>query len=100
MNSFLRRAPAGARVTIEVDGEPVAAVAGDSVATALLAVGRAAFAASGKTGNTVAPYCLIGMCFGCLCEIDGRRQAQACLEPVREGLVVRTARAAEARHDR
>ena len=65
----------------------------------LLAAGRAAFAASGKTGNTVAPYCLIGICFGCLCEIDGRRQVQACLEPVREGLVVRTAHAEEAPHD-
>jgi len=92
MSGFERGSGSGAPVTIEVDGDPVAAVAGDSVASALLAAGHTGFATSGKTGNQLAPYCLIGVCFGCLCEIDGRRQVQACLEPVRDGLVVRTDR--------
>lgn len=91
MSTFKRTAPGHATVTILVDGEPVTAVDGESVATALLAAGRASFAASGKTGHTLAPYCLIGSCFGCLCEIDGRRQVQACLTPVRDGLTVQTA---------
>lgn len=90
MSPFRRSTPAGGAVGITVDGEPVAAVAGDSVATALLAAGRTAFAASGKTGNRLAPLCLMGVCFGCLCEVDGRPQVQACLTPVREGMTVRT----------
>lgn len=96
MISFERKTPSAASLTITVDGAPVAAVEGDSVATALLAAGHAAFASSGKTGNTIAPYCLIGVCFGCLCEVDGRSRVQACLEPVRDGLVVRTRRPGDA----
>lgn len=92
MSPFKRAPGTAPAVTIQVDGAPVAAVEGESVATALLAAGRAAFATSGKTGNRLAPYCLIGACFGCLCEVDGRPQVQACLEPVRDGLVVRTRR--------
>lgn len=89
--STLRRSAAGRpTLTIQIDGVPVEAVEGESVATALLAAGHAAFAASGKTGNRLAPWCLIGVCFGCLCEIDGRAQAQACLTAVRDGMVVRT----------
>lgn len=98
MTAFRRSPDRPTDVTITVDGAPVPAVAGETVASALLAAGRAAFAVSGKTGGTLAPYCLIGACFGCLCEIDGRRQVQACLEPVRDGMVVRTGRP-EAPHD-
>ena len=91
MSPFQRiRGDGGVAVTILVDGEPVPAVAGDSVATALLAAGRLGFAASGKTGNPLSPCCLMGVCFGCLCEIDGRPQTQACLTGVRDGMTVRT----------
>lgn len=92
MSGFVRTQTGRPTVTIEVDGAPVSAIDGESVATALLAADRASFAVSGKTGNTLAPYCLIGVCFGCLCEIDGRPQTQACLTPVRAGLTVRTRR--------
>ena len=97
--SAFRRIPGGTAVpvTILVDGEPVPAVAGESVATALLAAGRFSFAASGKTGNALAPYCLMGVCFGCLCEIDGRKQTQACLTAVRDGTTVRTGGAQDGR---
>lgn len=90
MSAFRRSATGRAVVAITVDGVPVAAVEGETVATALLASGRAAFAASGKTGNRLAPWCLMGVCFGCLCEVDGSTQVQACLTPVRDGMAVRT----------
>ncbi len=77
---------------IIVDGTPLATVAGETVATALLRAGHASFGASPKTGAPVAPFCLMGVCFGCLCTIDGRPGSQACLEPVRAGLIVETAR--------
>ncbi|WP_226577569.1 (2Fe-2S)-binding protein [Acuticoccus sediminis] len=72
------------RVTILVDGNPVEAREGDSVALALMASGRLTIG----TGPT--PYCLMGVCFGCLCTIDGRPSEQACMTPVREGLSVTT----------
>ncbi|RPJ73629.1 MAG: (2Fe-2S)-binding protein, partial [Desulfobacteraceae bacterium] len=33
------------------------------------------------------PHCLMGVCFECMLEIDGV-QRQACLTPVREGMIV------------
>ena len=94
MSAFVRVPGGRGPVTISVDGAPVEALAGETVATALLAAGHAAFAASGKTGNRLAPWCLMGVCFGCLCEVDGRPQVQACLTPVRDGMAVRTRGAA------
>jgi predicted molibdopterin-dependent oxidoreductase YjgC len=38
---------------------------------------------------------MMGVCFGCGCEIDGRPGAQACLTPAREGMVVRLDAAAD-----
>lgn len=75
-------------MTIEVDGVPLAAREGQTVAAALLASGRKSFATSAKTGVPLAPYCMMGVCFGCICEIDGRAGSQACLIPVRDGMTV------------
>jgi len=71
-------------------GGEIEARAGDSVATALLAAGYRDFGCNAATGAPTAAYCLIGNCFGCLCEIDGRPQSQACLAPVAEGMKVST----------
>ncbi len=75
-------------VTITVDGAALEAREGDSVALALLAAGRM------RIGDGPTPYCLMGVCFGCLVTIDGRRAEQACMVPVREGLTVTTEPAA------
>ncbi|MCC7047518.1 MAG: (2Fe-2S)-binding protein [Alphaproteobacteria bacterium] len=80
--------PASA-VTIQVDGSPVRAAAGDSVAAALLATDNPACRQSPASGADRAPFCMIGACFECLMEIDGVPNRQACLVPVREGMQVR-----------
>ncbi|MEI4233488.1 (2Fe-2S)-binding protein [Roseovarius sp. D22-M7] len=90
MSLFRRTFPAAASVTITVDGRAVTAHPGDTVATAMLAAGYDAIGANGKTGAPSAPFCLIGVCFGCQCSIDGAGDAQACLVPVRDGMVVET----------
>jgi len=87
---FRRVDDATKTITIHVDGEPLAACPGDSLATALIAGGLTAFARNAKTGALNSPACLMGICFGCLCEVDGRPGIQACLTPVREGMQVRT----------
>ena len=66
-------------VTITVDGESICVSSSDTVAAALLTVG----------GEPRAPYCLMGVCHDCLVEIDGRLNQQACLTPVRSGMMVR-----------
>lgn len=54
-------------------------------------------------GRHRAPYCLMGVCFECLMEIDNVENVQACLTPVREGMLIkrqtRCAGTAEAAHD-
>ena len=33
-----------------------------------------------------APYCMMGVCFECLVEIDGQGSVQSCLTPVADGM--------------
>lgn len=79
-------------IVLHVNGHPLIAKPTDTVATALLRHGYTHFAINAKTGLPLAPTCLMGVCFGCVCTIDGRPGTQACLEPVRDGLVITTDR--------
>ena len=81
---------AGQPVTISVDGDRVAARAGDTVAAALLAHGTSHIRTTPVTGAPRAPYCMMGVCFDCLVTIDDVGNRQACLIPVRDGMRVET----------
>jgi predicted molibdopterin-dependent oxidoreductase YjgC len=85
---FRRHPDAGLRITLDFEGRPVRASPGDTVAAALIGAGVGAFGESAG-GEPRAPYCLIGHCFGCLLEIDGRPGRQACLVEARDGMRVR-----------
>jgi len=87
---FRRLSDAGPRVTLTVDGRPVHARGGDTVAAALLSAGIDHCRTTPVTGAPRAPYCLMGVCFDCLVTIDGVGSRQACLVPVREGMTVET----------
>lgn len=89
---FKRLAETGPPVAIIVDGKPVTARAGDTVAAALLAAGIDHCRTTPVSGARRAPYCLMGVCFDCLVTIDGVGSRQGCLVPVREGMKVETQR--------
>ena len=91
---FRRLDPAGATLRFSFDGRAVEARAGDSVAAALLAAGQASLRDTPASGAPRAPYCMMGVCFDCLVEIDGVANRQACLVPVRDGMSVRRQRGA------
>ncbi|GAA1640084.1 (2Fe-2S)-binding protein [Catellatospora bangladeshensis] len=80
-----------APTTIEVDGEPVTAYPGESLATALLAAGRTATGTT-ASGAARAPYCNMGVCFACVVTVDDQAYQRSCLVRVRPGLRVRTGR--------
>jgi D-hydroxyproline dehydrogenase subunit gamma len=82
--------PAAAGVTISVDGAPIAARAGDSVAAALLAAGIVVCRTTPVGEAPRGPYCMMGVCFDCLVAVDGIGSRQACLVRVREGMRVET----------
>ena len=77
-------------VSLTVDGNPVTARAGDSVAAGLLAAGIVQCRTSPVSGAPRAPYCLMGVCFECLVTIDDIGNRQACLVRVRDGMRIET----------
>jgi predicted molibdopterin-dependent oxidoreductase YjgC len=75
-------------VSLSIDGKPVEARPGDTVAAALLAAGFHHCRTSAISGALRAPYCMMGVCFDCLVNIDGVGNCQSCLVTVREGMRV------------
>ncbi len=76
-------------VTLTIDGQSLSVFEGQSVAAAVLAAGLASCRSTVVSGSPRLPYCMMGLCFDCLMEIDGVPNCQACLVEVREGMVVR-----------
>lgn len=81
----------GAAVTIHVDGEPVTAYAGESLAAALLGAGIRTLRHSPRRGEPRGFFCHMGACQECLLRVDGT-PTLACRMPVRAGLTVETGR--------
>ena len=77
-------------VHITLDGKPLVVPAGISVAAAVLGHAHAEHTCKHPVdGSARAPYCLMGVCFECLMEINGEPNVQSCLVTVQEGMTVR-----------
>jgi predicted molibdopterin-dependent oxidoreductase YjgC len=79
----------GPTVTLTVDGESCTVPVAVPVAVALLQRGSIARTTS-LSGSPRAPYCMMGVCFECLVEIDGVPNRQACLVIAENGMAVRS----------
>lgn len=91
---FRPMAPWESTVQIEFEGLPLTVPGEVSLAAALLASGIHHTRESAINARLGAPYCMMGVCFECLVEVDGQANAQACLVPVRPGMRVRRQRGA------
>jgi predicted molibdopterin-dependent oxidoreductase YjgC len=80
--------PSPDRVTIDIDGDSVAAEPGETVAAVLLRQGEPWSRLNSATGAKRAPYCMMGVCFDCVAEVDGIGSVQTCLTTVRDGMRV------------
>jgi len=80
-----RLAEADGIVTIHLDGEPVAAKTGESVAAALLAAGHLLLRTT-SGGAARGLYCGMGVCWECAILVEGEGVQRACMVEVREGL--------------
>ena len=85
---FLPRPEGGATLRLTIDGETMIARPGDSVAAAVLAHSGDAFRHT-ATGEVRTAFCMMGVCFDCLIEIDGQPNSQSCMIAVRDGMVLR-----------
>jgi predicted molibdopterin-dependent oxidoreductase YjgC len=76
-------------VMINFEGKELEVPSGISVASALLASGINIFRETDISGNKRSPYCMMGVCFECLLEIDGIQALQGCMIGVRNGMVIK-----------
>jgi predicted molibdopterin-dependent oxidoreductase YjgC len=77
----------GAPLTLNLDGAPVSAYEGETVATVLLAEGHIATRTT-PAGDPRGVFCGMGVCFDCLVVVDGIPNTRACMTTVREGMEV------------
>jgi D-hydroxyproline dehydrogenase subunit gamma len=78
----------GESVTIYFENAPIICRPTDSVAAAVLLANPGHTRRTPVTAAPRAPYCMMGVCFDCLMEIDGVENRQACMTPVRDGMQV------------
>lgn len=81
-------------LTIELDGETVSVPAGVSVAAAMLYLGAPPTRQTPVSGAPRAPFCMMGVCFECLMEIDGNPNQRACQVEVTAGMRIERQRGA------
>lgn len=86
--------PQGSVVGLVINGSSVRVPAGLSVAAAVLLSGGLVTRTTAVSGSPRAPFCMMGVCFDCLMEIDGEANQQACLVTVRDGMRVKTQKGA------
>jgi len=85
----------GKPVNITVDGKPIEAYQGETVAAAMLAAGIRTFNKSHKLKQPRSLYCGMGVCYECLVTINGVHAQRACVTYVEEGMVIETERELE-----
>jgi D-hydroxyproline dehydrogenase subunit gamma len=77
----------GPRVDLSLDGRPVRAYEGETVAALLLAEGHSATRTT-PGGSPRGVFCGMGVCFDCLVVVDGVPNTRACVTWVRDGMRV------------
>jgi D-hydroxyproline dehydrogenase subunit gamma len=80
-------------VPVTVDGRQMALPEGEMLAAALLAAGVLRFHDSALAGAPRGPFCVMGSCFQCVAEVDGRPQQRTCQTRVHAGMTVTLAAA-------
>lgn len=85
----------GNPVNITVDGNPIEAYQGETVAAAMLAAGIRTFHLSHKHKQPRSLYCGMGICFECLVTINGVHAQRACVTMVEDGMQIETCKEIE-----
>lgn len=76
-------------VQIDVDGKTVLARQGQTVALALLEAGFHTLRHTPVSGQPRSAFCLMGVCFDCLVQVDARPNVQSCMVMVKDGMRIR-----------
>lgn len=76
------------QLQLTLDGEPLIAHAGQTIAGAILAAGRRDWRTTARDRRPRGLFCGIGVCFDCLVTVNGIRDIRACQRPAAEGDVI------------
>lgn len=79
----------GKSLTFTFDGKSISALAGQTIGAALYKAGIRILSRSFKYHRPRGLFCVAGECANCLMQVDGRPNVRVCIEPAREGQVVR-----------
>lgn len=82
----------GRTLSMLVDGRPLEAYEGESIAAALLASGLRTTRWTARAGEPRGYFCGMGVCQDCLVTVDGLPNVRACMTPARDGLRVQIQR--------
>jgi predicted molibdopterin-dependent oxidoreductase YjgC len=82
-------APGRTTVPVAVEGRELRVPEGASAAAAVLLAGFPSIRETAVSGTPRGPYCLMGVCFDCLAEIDGEPNRQSCMVTVAPGMSIR-----------
>jgi predicted molibdopterin-dependent oxidoreductase YjgC len=77
----------GRPLSLTIDGRPVTAYEGETVAAVLVAEGQIATRRT-RGGSSRGVYCGMGVCFDCLVVVDGVPNTRACVTWAREGMEI------------
>lgn len=77
-------------IQFRFDGEPITAVAGQSIGAALIAAGHRSWRRTRFDDAPRGIFCGIGICFDCLVTVNDRSNRRACLVEAKTGDVVTT----------
>lgn len=75
-------------LTIFLDGQPVSATPGETVAAVILRQEQAWNRTTPVKQQPRAPFCMMGVCFDCLVIVDGTASVQGCLTVVQDGMQI------------
>ncbi|MGB9639492.1 MAG: (2Fe-2S)-binding protein [Anaerolineales bacterium] len=76
-------------ITFLVDGQTYTAHVGDTIASALYAIGKRSWRRS-RAGDMRGLFCGIGYCFDCLVTVNGVPNIRACQTLVEPGMFIQT----------
>jgi 2Fe-2S iron-sulfur cluster binding domain len=80
----------GESIEVHVDGRPLSAFTGETVAAALMAAGVRVFRTTARERAPRGLYCGMGVCYDCLVVVDGRTNTRACMTYLRPGMRIET----------
>ena len=76
-------------ITVKINGQPVQALAGETVAGLLLAQGIRVFRHT-PDGAPRGLFCGMGICYDCLVTVNDVPHIRACMTPVAEAMTIET----------